>query len=260
VTPATRNGLAAVPTIDPSHAAPAAPVTVTPPSSLPTPKRPLSASRVTRAVLVVGSAVLPWSIRRRLLNRVLGWAIHPNARIGVSIIDVEDLRLGDGAAIGHANFISRLRKLHMGPGAQIGKMNWIRVATALAPQGEDEAPGELIMGDASGMTGQHFVDCSGGLYFGAGSMLGGCRTTIMTHQIDVPARRQRGHATYIGDRALVASNCTIGPGTSLAAESLIAMGSNARGACVETGVIYAGNPARPHGVFEAPADDYFNFT
>jgi acetyltransferase-like isoleucine patch superfamily enzyme len=235
-------------------------VTVTPPSTLPTPRRALLASRSARAAVTLITAALPWSIRRHLLQRLFGWALHPNARIGFSIVDVEDLRLGDGAHIGHANFISRLRRLHMGSGAQIGKMNWIRVATALAPQDEGDAPGELLMGDASGMTGQHFVDCSGGLYFGAGSMLGGCRTTIMTHQIDVPARRQRGHATYIGDRALVASNCTICPGTSLGAASLIAMGSNARGACVESGVVYAGNPARPHGAFEAPVDNYFNFT
>jgi acetyltransferase-like isoleucine patch superfamily enzyme len=217
-------------------------------------------SRALRAALSLGSAVLPWGLRRRLLHGLLGWALHPNARIGFSIVDVEDLRLGDGACIGNANFISRLRTLHLGPHAQIGKLNWIRVATALAPQGAQEAPGELVMGDAAGMTGQHFIDCSGGLYLGAGSMLGGCRTTIMTHQIDVAARRQRGLPTYIGDRALIASNCTICPGTSLGAGSLVAMGSNARGACVEQGVVYAGNPARPHGAFQAPNDDYFNFT
>lgn len=233
---------------------------VTPPSALPESGRPLVSSRAVRVAVSLASAILPWSIRRRLLSLLFGWGLHPTARIGVSIVDVEDLRMGADAEIGHGNFVSRLRRLQMGERAHIGKLNWIRLATALAPQDDDEAPGELIMGDASGMTGQHFVDCSGGLYFGTGAMLGGARTTVMTHQVDVMARRQRGLTTYIGDRALVASNCTVCPGTTIGRESLIAMGSNARGDCDERGVVYAGNPARPRGPWYAPEDDYFNFT
>jgi acetyltransferase-like isoleucine patch superfamily enzyme len=234
-------------------------VVATPPSDLPDAPRPLVRDRRLRALIQVLLLVVPWRIRRPLLARLCGWAIDPTARIGLSMVDVHDLRMAPGSHIGNFNLVGRVHRLWMGRSSMIGNFNWVRAATVIANQSVDEGPRALYMGDHSGITGQHFIDCSGGLYLGQGTMLGGCRTTVMTHQIDVATRRQHGHRTVISDRSLIASNCRVAPGTQLARESLVAMGSLARGELLEPRSLYAGNPAVRKGRYDAPPDHYYDF-
>ena len=202
-----------------------------------------------RLVLALLSLLLPWSIRRRLLNRAFGYEIHPDARIGVSLVlPARSLVMGPHARIGHLNIIRSLDEVHLDAYAFMGSMNWVtaNLAGYRGPGSEGRITGRnprLFMGRHALITSRHYFDCSDSVEILAYSSVGGIRTVWQTHNFDMYAAEQACQPIRIGPTAFVGSSCLLLGGASLPEYTLLAAGSVLIGPKSESYRLYAGNPA-----------------
>jgi len=105
---------------------------------------------------------LPWTLRRRLLNKLFGYAISKEARIGLSIvIPFERLAMGPGARIGHLNLIRGMDAVILDPSSAIGHLNWIYgIPTYFHHLAhEPDRVAQLVLEEGAVITCRHMVDC-----------------------------------------------------------------------------------------------------
>lgn len=200
-----------------------------------------------RKPLLFCAVLLPWRLKSLLLRHALGWSLHPTSRIGLSLIDATNVRLGPGARIGHFNVIRGLTHLDMGEAAIIGNWNWFSAASMFLER--DKATRivsfrGLRLASESSITSRHYIDCSGGITIGHHTIVGGVRTTILTHQIDPAQSRQTTSGVSIGSYCFVSSNVTVVPGASIGDRVVVAMGATVVGSLEEGAALYGGVPAR----------------
>lgn len=208
-------------------------------------------------VIQFASRLLPGTTRQKLLRRLYGHEVHPTARIGLSLVAAEHLDLARDSGIGHFTVIRGLRELKLAEEAQIGNFNWI-VGMPLG-DGEfykdfpDRDP-SLQIDYASVILHRHVIDCTDKITIGQLGGLGGYRSTLLTHGIDIRENRQTCGPITIGERTMIASNCVLLAGTNFPSHSVLAAGSCARARNEEPG-LYSGVPAKR--VAELPADAKF---
>src|SRR4051794_6487570 len=199
-----------------------------------------------RTILCALAILLPGSVKRVVLRRLLGWEIGPSAHIGLSLfVGVDDVCLGEGARIGHFNVFRNLRRLELGERSAIGQWNWISASTLLLDKSTDPQHGSLVLGRETAITARHYIDCSGGVVVGSFSVVAGVRSTILTHQIDFGGSLSVSLPVTIGDYCFVGSNNRITPGSALSDLCVTAMGAVVVGALEQRGTLYAGVPAKP---------------
>lgn len=189
---------------------------------------------------------LPWSLRRRLLEWVFGYDLHPGARIGVAWIVPRRLVLREGASISHFNVCRNLDLLELGESASIGTFNWItggreRESGHFAGENSRQS---LKLGDHAALTSRHIVDCTNAVSIGRFSTVAGYRSLIMTHSVDLALSRQVSAPVRIGDYCFVGARCTLLPGSQLPDYSVLAAGSVLVYDYQESHRLYAGVPAR----------------
>lgn len=219
----------------------------------------MTRSRGLRRLVAAVTLVAPHGVKRWLFRHLLGWHVADTARIGLSWIDVAYVSMGDGARIGHFTVARDLTDLVLGDRASIGQWNWLSASPMFLAA--DRAAGSaqfrgLLIGSDSALTSRHYVDCSGGVTIGHHTTIGGVRSTILTHQIDLAESRQTTLGVTIGDYCFVSSNVAVTPGSSMADRAVVAMGATVVGALQEGGVLYAGVPAR---VVRRDLDDFLYF-
>jgi acetyltransferase-like isoleucine patch superfamily enzyme len=195
--------------------------------------------------LLACTIALPWSIRRRLYARFLGWHLAPTARIGFSYVDADRLTMAAGSRIGHLNVIRNLRILEIGEGSLMGQWNWLTVASEF----DEPAPPSggfrgLRLGNYVAIVSRHYLDCSGGITIGDNTLIAGVRSTFLTHQVDTEAGTYGTLPISIGEFCLVSANVCFTPGSVLPARSVVAMGAVVTGTLEVEGALYGGVPAR----------------
>lgn len=199
-----------------------------------------------RLVAALMSTPLPWRIRRRILNRFLGYKIHPTAHIGWSVILAGRVELDAGASIGHLNVCRGLDLLRLGVNSIVGNLNWVTGAPSdsqvhFAAQ-RDRRP-ELIIADHAALTNRHLLDCTNSVRIGRFSTVAGFRSQFLTHSIDVRESRQWSHPIEIGEYCFVGTGCILLGGSRLPNFSILAAGSVLRELYDQERGIYAGVPA-----------------
>src|SRR5450432_3644104 len=115
-------------------------------------------------VLKILTFFLPWSLRRRALNKWFGFSIHPSATIGWAWVFPGKLIMAAGTSIHHFTVAIHLDLIEMGAQSSIGRGNWI---TGLSTKRETgffkHQPGRkaaLHLGESSNITKNHHIDCS----------------------------------------------------------------------------------------------------
>jgi len=212
-----------------------------------------------RLILSCLSIFLPWSIRRRFLKIAFNYDLHPKAFIGASIVLSRGLCLGEGSRIGHFNLIRSLDQVELRAYARIGHFNWIGgTPTGNAFfAGEPDRVSALIMDKHSAITSSHRLDCTNKIEIGAFSTLGGHRSQIVTHGINIYENKQVSSAIKIGSHCYVGTGVILLKGAVLPDYCLLAAGSVLSKAYEEPYMLYSGNPAQP--VRELPRDaKYFS--
>lgn len=194
------------------------------------------------------AVVLPWFLRRRVLNRWFGYQIHHNAHIGFSWIFPKTLIMEEGAKIGHFNVALHLDRIKMGRKSTIGRGNWITGFPTRSSSGhfqhQEDRVAELILGEATAITKNHHFDCTHSITIGRFSTIAGYSSQFLTHSIDVFENRQDSKPIFIGEYTFVGTNVTILGGSVLPSCSVLAAKSLLNKSYTEGWTIYGGVPAK----------------
>jgi len=200
----------------------------------------------------------PSGLKNRLLN-LLGHDVHPSARVGICFAQhVDRFELAEGVVIGNWNAFRYLARVQMGRGSRIVMFNWILGGSGFEP-GEDElgVRRTLRMGDQSHIISFHFLECGGGLLMEDRTWITGVRSTVMTHAFDPREGGLILQPITLKQGAVVATNCTMLPGTVVGEGALLAAGSTTwTGQEVQGGFIHGGVPARRLAPIEVPESAY----
>jgi len=197
-----------------------------------------------RLIVAVLAALAPARVRRSLLTALLGYEIAPDARVGRSIVAVDQLVMGSGASIGSLCLIRKCERVELREHAAIGFLVWVNaVARSKGYFDGQRRELRLTLGDRAAITCLHFVDCSDRVDIGALSTVAGLGSQILTHSIDIAAGRQVARPVRIGERVFVGTRAVILGGADVASRAVIGAGSVVRGKLAEECALYAGVPA-----------------
>lgn len=208
------------------------------------------------------SFLLPWGLRRSLLEKQFGYSIHPSSRIGFAWIFPQRLVMEEGSRIGHLTVCKNVDLLHVGAHAVIGQLNWI---TGF-PSGpsrhfahQPERRPELIVERHAGISSRHLIDCTARVRIGAFATIGGFRSQLLTHSIDFAANRQAAEPIDIGEYSFTGTNSVMLGGSVLPHHSVLGAQSLLNKKWEEPYRLYAGVPAKPVKEL-SPELEYFRRT
>ncbi len=192
--------------------------------------------------------LLPWSLRRRFLNRFFGFEISASAKIGLAWVYPQKLVMGPGARIDHFTTAIHLDLIEMGANSIIGRNNWI---TGLSTNTESihfahqtNRKAELYLGEEAAITKNHHIDCTNRIEIGKFSTIAGYQTQLLSHSIDVFENRQDSSPIIIGDYTFVGTNCIVLGGAKLPSQSVLGAKSLLNKSFEEPWTLYAGVPAK----------------
>lgn len=187
-------------------------------------------------------------MRRALLEKQLGYQIHPSCHIGFSWVLPTRLIMEEGSRIGHLTMCKNLDLLHLGAHSTIGRGNWI-TGFPLGPSQhfaqEKERRPQLILGEHSAITHRHLIDCTSSVTIGRFTTFAGFQSQILTHSIDIERNCQASAPVRIGDYCFVGTNCVILGGSVLPDYSVLGAKSLLNKAFTESHQLYGGVPAQP---------------
>lgn len=208
------------------------------------PFRPRGDGSLFRLFMCLATSLLPWGLRRRILAGLFAWNLAEDARIGIAAISAKRVELGTGSRVGNFTVCRGLDNLVLGPRALIGKANWITAHPRGSPSfGEARVP-ELILERDAAISGQHLIDCTNRIHLGQFATLGGWRSQVLTHTLDLGSNRQSCQPIMIGEYSFIGTGVILLPGAQVPARSVVAAGSVVASALEEELVKYAGVPAR----------------
>jgi acetyltransferase-like isoleucine patch superfamily enzyme len=214
--------------------------------------KPLAALRLAAHATL---ALLPSAVKVPIYRHAFGFKIGRGARIGVSLLDVDHLELGDGARIGHGNLLLRTRAVRLGERAEIGFANVLRggheivldrFATVFRfnvlnsiPDNDATGPTDprLHLGPGAYVVSGHRLDFTDRLTIGKNVIVAGRNSSLWTHN------RQATQPIAIGDFCYLGSEVRVAPGASLGEWSILAMGAVLAGSA-EPRQVHGGVPAR----------------
>lgn len=198
-------------------------------------------------IVMLASFALPWSMRRRFLEKQFGYSIHPTSRIGLSWLCPRRLVMEEHSRIGHFNFCKNIDLLHVGAHAVIAQLNWI---TGFPLGGRrhfahqtDRRP-ELIVEQHAGISSRHFIDCTARVRIGAYATIAGYRSQFITHSIDLEQGRQSSAPIDIGDYCFVGTEAVALGGSALPHHSVLGAKSLLNKKWETPFTLYAGVPAK----------------
>jgi acetyltransferase-like isoleucine patch superfamily enzyme len=197
-----------------------------------------------RNLLALLAVPLPWRLKR-FVYRLLGHDLHPDARIGLSLVLVDRLEMEAGAHIDHFNLIRHCELVRLEADAVIGSFNFIN---GIGPDSRFLAGAErhpsLLLDEGAAVTFGHFIDTSDEVHFGRFSGLGGWGSQILTHSVVPDTASHESHPVSFGDYSLCATSVIVLPGGSLPDRSVLAANSVLSGPRDEEYTLYAGTPAK----------------
>jgi acetyltransferase-like isoleucine patch superfamily enzyme len=201
-----------------------------------------------KQLLMFLSFLLPWEMRRALLEKQFGFSIHPTSRIGLAWIFPRRLVMEEHSRIGHFTLCKNIDLLHLGAHAIIGQLNWITGFPSgpgrhFAHQ-TDRRP-ELIVEAHAGISSRHLIDCTARVRIGAFATVGGFRSQFLTHSIDFAAGRQSAEPIDIGEYSFIGTNTVVLGGSALPHHSVLGAQSLLNKKWEQPYQLYGGVPAKP---------------
>ncbi len=197
---------------------------------------------VTKILLLL----LPWSLRRHLLQRLYGYELHPESRIGLAWVYPRHLAMAAGSRIDHLTVVKGLDRVSMAEFAGIGRLNWISgYPSGLPPHFAhqlDRRP-ELELAPHAAITNRHILDCTDRISVGAFATIAGFRSQLLTHSINLENCRQESRPIHIGAYCFVGTACTVLGGANLPDYCVLGAHSLLNKSFTETYTLYAGVPA-----------------
>jgi acetyltransferase-like isoleucine patch superfamily enzyme len=191
--------------------------------------------------------LLPWSMKRWLLQKRFGYKIHPSARIGAAWVYPKHLNMGKEARIDHFTVVLHLDSIELGDHSTVGRSNWITGHPASSEKHfthQKERRSALVIGEHAAITKHHYLDCTNEICIGRFTTIAGHHSELLTHSIDVIAGRQDSKPITIGEYCFIGTRCTILGGARLPGQCVLAAGAVLTKAYDESFRVYGGVPAR----------------
>jgi acetyltransferase-like isoleucine patch superfamily enzyme len=193
--------------------------------------------------------LMPWKVKRILLNSFFGYNLHPNAYIGFSWIFPDHLAMEERAHIDHFNVAIHLDEINMKKESTISRSNWITGFSSKkqSPHFSHDVnrKSQLLMGLGAAITKKHHIDCTSPIEIGAFSTIAGYQSQLLTHSINIYTNRQESKKIVIGEYCFVGSGVIILGGASLPSYSVLGAKSLLNKSFEDSYFLYAGNPALP---------------
>ncbi|WP_447759732.1 acyltransferase [Sphingopyxis panaciterrae] len=177
-------------------------------------------------------ALLPSRLKIALF-RARGARIGKGCYIGMSVVDVGRLVMGDHVRIGGLNLLHRLPDLVMESGSKIEAMNWVTGA----------GTGGLYLGRNSSIRRLHFFEASGTVRVGSNTIIAGRNSLFFTHG-QSPTNINDVRPIEIGDWCYVGAAARFLPGAGVSDHSFVAMGAVVTKMHDDGYVVIGGSPGR----------------
>lgn len=209
-----------------------------------------------RLFVLVVVALSPGPLKRALYRLLFGYRIGRGVRLGISLLDAREVRLDEGAVIGHLNLIVRVGSLTMGRHSRVETLNILRggeritlgayatvmrmnVLNAIPDHDCTTAPTSTLDLEAGAIVvSGHRIDFTDRVSIGRNVILGGRNSSLWTHN------RQQTAPIEIGDFCYLGSEIRVAPGGRLAPECILALGSVLSGAIDTPRSLVGGVPAK----------------
>jgi len=211
--------------------------------------------------LKVISFFLPWSLRRRALQKWFGYQIHPTAKIGLAWIFPKKLIMEAETRIDHFSVAIHLDEIQMELGSTIGRSNWITgfpVGTSSPHfRHQPNRKAALLLKRYAAVTKKHHLDCTNIIEIGAYATIAGYDSQFLTHSINIMDSRQDSAPIKIGDYTFVGTNVVVLGGAVLPDRCVLGAKSLLNKAHSECLKLYGGVPARALSNL-SPEANYFH--
>jgi len=192
--------------------------------------------------------LLPWSLRRRILNLIPGYEIDRRAVIGFSIVMARSVRIAEGCRIGHGTVIRGLELLRLDRHSFLGHLNWVSGFPLGAPRFfiafPDRYPA-LVIGEHAAILNRNMIDCTDRISIGAFSVIAGNRNQLITHGLVMRTANQSCAPLSVGRYCMIGSGSILLKGSSLADFCALGAGSVLHKAQTATHTLFSGVPAVP---------------
>jgi hypothetical protein len=215
---------------------------------------------MSRMAIKILLLLLPWGLRRPLLQWLYGYQLHPRARIGLAWVYPRQLVMAAGSQVGHLTVVKGLDLLQMAEAASIGRLNWISGYPSGVPPHFAHQAGrrpELQLAAHAAITNRHILDCTDLISIGAFATIAGFRSQLLTHSINLETCRQESRPIHIGAYCFVGTACTVLGGAQLPDYCVLGAHSLLNKSFIETHRLYAGVPAESRREL-SPALAYFS--
>lgn len=206
------------------------------------------------ALLLLG--ILPNGLKKTLYRALFGYRFGAGVRIGMVLLDADEIDLAEGTELGHFCVVLRVGRMLTGRYARIGPLNVIRggtqvrlcdysdvmrlnVLNAIPDHDCTTDPQSVLeVGAGTVITSGHRIDFTDRVTLGKNVIIGGRNSSLWTHN------RQETAPIEIGDFCYLGSEVRLAPGAKLADECILGLGSVLTGEIKERRSLVAGVPAK----------------
>jgi len=170
------------------------------------------------------------SLRIFLMRHLFGYSIGKNVKIGKSIINCNNVKIGDNVVIASRNVFA-CKELNIGSNTAIHSGNTIF------------GMANFSIGENSRIINNHHFDVWNSIKIGNNSWIAGKYSQFWTHGSIHTKSGTKDLSIDIGDNVYVGSSCCFAPGVTVNSINLIALGSVISSNFMQSETIIAGNPA-----------------
>jgi acetyltransferase-like isoleucine patch superfamily enzyme len=189
-------------------------------------------------------AIMPMIIKRFVMNKFLGWKIHPTAHISLSFIMCDHLNMGPNTRIASNVVIQGLRNVALKEGSLIGAKS--RISGKPLSSGHflnypDRYP-DLSIGERTHLL-HVTIDCQDVIEIGSNTTFAGRGTLIFTHSIDIMNAQMSAAPVRVGSNCMIGTGTIILKGVTITDRCVVGAGSVVVKSLSEPETLYAGSPA-----------------
>lgn len=201
-------------------------------------------NKILKAFIVI----MPWPIKRFLLQKIYNYDLAPTSRVGLSWFFPHRLTMKPHATVGHFNSAVHLDEVFMDEYSSLGRNNWITGfpsgTESLHFRHQKDRKSILRIGKHSAITKNHHLDCTHLLSIGNFVTVAGYHSQFLTHSINIFDNRQDSAPIHIGDYTFVGTNSVILGGARLPDFSVLGAKSLLNKQFIEGYKLYGGVPAK----------------
>jgi serine acetyltransferase len=211
------------------------------------------------AKAAIASALPSNALRRLAYRAMLGYDIHPTARIGfLTVIAVETCRIAEGVRIGSLNMFKGAMSVRIGARSRIGRKNEFTANWKLRDPkyAHMKYTPELDIGEGCLVLHGHYFDVYGRMVLGDGSWVAGVRSQFWTHGVSVMDRD-----IIIGRNNYIGTAVRFAPGSGIGDGNVVGMGAIVTSRIDADDSIISGFPAKPlRNISQDKAEGRYRFS